>query len=274
MRGTLNSGDPAVIDWVTFVDPEDDSHLFRVNASFLTSTYRCLFGAGKCPGLMTKRVAYDDGCCHRGVTFMSEEDFDLVSKSVSELTPEDADNYEHIKNVGWYQTLNGTPYKTRKKNDRCIFQNRVDGPLGKPGCAFHHLQMRTNRTGIEVKPEICATVPLSIGWVEEEWYGVTVISAIDATDWGGDEDYVGWWCCDTPDAYLEGQGGDPVYLDMADALIHQMGQKGYDEMCRIFSERGYDKGERPPAKMPGEIRNEGRPLLPLMIAERSERFGN
>src|SRR5437868_5495321 len=36
------------IEWLTFPAPDDDGRQFRVNVSFLLSTYRCIYGQG-CP---------------------------------------------------------------------------------------------------------------------------------------------------------------------------------------------------------------------------------
>src|ERR1041385_5154837 len=99
------------VDWLTFPSPTDPEHQYRVNVSFLLSTYQCIFGQG-CPGMLNNGgPAPDLGCCSRGVTFIDEADFDHVSEMVERLTAEDSDNIEHIRASGWYlRSKGGKPY--------------------------------------------------------------------------------------------------------------------------------------------------------------------
>ena len=103
---------------------------YRVNVSFLLSNYECIFGCG-CQGSLNRRPDADYGCCERGVTFIDEDDFTHVAEMVDELTAEDCDNIDHIRNHGWYlSSRKGKPYKTRKLDHLCIFGNRTGGAGG------------------------------------------------------------------------------------------------------------------------------------------------
>lgn len=272
MRGTIHKPG-ATTEWLEFVDPEDPEMLFRVNVSFLTSGYNCIFGRG-CPGLLNRGVDYTRGCCERGVTFVNDEDYENIQKSVDMLTEEDCDNLEHVQEKGWaMKSPKGKPYKTKKVNGACIFRNTTPG---REGCAFHVLGMRVGVNPAELKPNICWTVPIrsEVDWDDRHDVFVHTISAWDADDWGGTDDdeeesgrgHMGYWCIDTPDAY---NGLQPMYQSHAYELTKLMGESGYNELCRLFKERGYDSGQRPVGKMPGEVRNEGRPMLPLLIEKRS-----
>jgi hypothetical protein len=258
------------IDWLTFPDPEDSTHRFRVNVSFLLSNYRCIFGCG-CPGLLNRRVAPDIACCERGVTFMDEDDFAHVADMVEQLTPEDCDHLEHIRTRGWYQARAGKPYKTRKLGGACIFSNRSSGAAGKPGCAFHHLAQRQGKHHSETKPFICWTVPLNFSEEEPEEPGgqrTTIVSAFTADAWGGSDDdeepdgrgHVGYWCVDTPDAY---RGTEPVYRSCEAELRKAIGDAAYERLAELLAQI-----ERPRFPMPGQVVNRGLPLIPRLVAER------
>lgn len=273
MRGSLNSG-LSELHWIEFFDPENELRKFRVNLTFVLSAYNCIYGQG-CPGLLNRGVQPDVACCERGVTFPDDEDFTNVENSVSQLTEEDCDNLDHVRNKGWYlRTPKGKPYKTRKLFDRCIFSNREGGPTGKPGCAFHHLAERTGQNMIDLKPFICWTNPVRFDETMESDVSVLTITAFDADDWGGTDDseepnghgYMGYWCIDTPDAY---NGKVPMYVSQEAELRKMMGDSGYVELCTLIEGMGLTTENRP-SKMPGEVKNDGRPLLPLLIEQRKD----
>lgn len=263
MRGTLLD---SPIDWLSFRGPSGQA--YQVNVSFLKSNYHCTFGQG-CPGLLNRYSdSHDLSCCERGVTFTNEEDFEHVKAVVSELTDEDTDNLAHIRDKGWYQEINGVPYKTRKLFDGCIFANREGGPAGKPGCAFHHLALRTGRDPIDMKPEVCWTLPLSLGqevkYEDASTETVLILSVHTADAWGGTNDgdledeahgYMGYWCIDTPDAYNNNR---PVYQSFEGELRKLMGDMDYEMMVQLVQ-------VRTATPMPGEVRNEGRPMIPLLV---------
>lgn len=258
------------LEWLTFPDAEDDTRQFRVNVSFLLSTYRCIFGMG-CPGLLNRPPQSDLGCCERGVTFDDDEDFEHVAEMTSRLTAADCDNVAHVHGRGWYVTSKrGRPYKTRQLGGRCIFANREDGPAGKAGCAFHHLAERTGRHPADTKPSICWSVPFNFSAEDPEEPGgreTTIISAFTADAWGGTNDdeepdgrgHMGWWCIDTPDAY---RGTSPVYVTMEYELRKRMGDASYECMVKLLR----DLAPRHP--MPGQRVNGGRPMLPLLVEQR------
>lgn len=259
------------MDWLSFPAPDDPDRLFRVNVSFLLSHYGCIWGGG-CPGLLNHSRDPEAACCERGVTFVDSDDFAHVSAKVDELTAEDCDNIEHVRAKGWYlRSRSGTPYKTRKLGGSCIFTNRAGGRAGKPGCAFHHLALRTGVHPSETKPFICWTLPLNFSHVESDEPGgptTMVVDAFTADAWGGtdnadEEDgrgHMGYWCIDTPDAY---RASRPVYRTFEIELRKAMGDAGYERMAELLDEAGE---RRHP--MPGERRNNGKPMIPLILAER------
>jgi hypothetical protein len=280
MRGAWSHGNTS-FDWVEFFDPEDQFKTYRVNMTFMMSPWGCLFGEG-CPGLLNRGVDYERGCCERGVTFMSEDDFNNVANSVTQLTAEDWDYHGQGYDDTWYLSRKGKPYITKKKDGRCIFSNRAErGKSGKSGCAFYSLAQRTGQNTVDLMPEIAWGVPI----MHDEEYDATreittiTITANDADDWGGEDErdasvqegetpHMGWWCMDTPDAFRP--ENPPFYIGYEKALRRLFGDSFYEGLLKEIALRGWDK-QRPVTRMPGEVVNEGRPLLPLLIKQAESR---
>ena len=240
------------VEWLTFPAPDDEHRQFRVNVSFLLSAYRCIFGCG-CPGIFNRGKPTDLGCCAQGVEFTDDEDYEHVAARVAELTLEDADHLVQIRDRGWYSTKQGAPFKTRKIGGACIFANREGGPTGKPGCAFHHLALRTGRHPADTKPEICWSVPLNFSdedAVEPGGRETTIVSAFTADAWGG---HLDWWCIDTPDAYT---ATEPVYQTFELELRKGMGDPGYDRMVELLRDI-----PAPRHPMPGQLAPKSLPLI-------------
>jgi hypothetical protein len=262
---------PGPVEWLTFPAPEDPDRQFRVNVSFLLSNYMCIFGQG-CPGSLNKRPDADYGCCERGVTFIDDDDFSHVAEMVGQLTAEDCDNIDHIRDKGWFlSSRSGKPYKTRKVGSLCIFGNRTGGAAGKSGCAFHHLAARQGKHHTETKPFICWSVPLNFSSedpVEPGGLETTIVSAFTADAWGGTDDdeeldglgHMGWWCIDTPDAY---RGTRPAYQTMEHELRKGMGDAAYERMAELL-----DGIERPRFPMPGQLVNRRLPMITQIVEQR------
>lgn len=237
---------PGPVEWLTFPDPGDERRQFRVNVSFLLSSYRCIFGRG-CPGVLDRRGCSDLGCCSHGVELVDERDAEHVAAMVEELTAEDADNVEQIRSKGWFHRKAGRPFKTRMLGRACIFANREGGPAGKPGCAFHHLALRTGRHPADTKPEICWSIPLNVGHeepIEPNGLETTVVTAFSADAWGGTID---WWCIDTPDAYGAPR---PVYRTFEYELRKAMGDSAYERMVELLDEIPAPRWPMPAQRLP------------------------
>jgi hypothetical protein len=220
------------VEWLTFPAPDDDERQFRVNVSFLLSNYRCIFGCG-CPGVLEGPPRTDLGCCAHGVEFTDGEDYRNVAAAVAELTAEDMDQVAMLEREGWLVRKQGRPFRTNLVGDACVFANRDGGPAGKPGCAFHHLALRTGRHPADTKPEICWSVPLNFSDEEPVEPGgreTTIVSAFTAAAWDG---HVGWWCIDTPEAYT---AAAPVYRTFEHELRKGMGDAGYERMVELLGE--------------------------------------
>jgi len=236
---------------MTFPAPDDEGRQFRVNVSFLLSNYRCIFGCG-CPSVADGPPQPDLGCCAHGVEFTDDDDFQDVADAVAQLTEADADNLPLIRKE-WYYANRGVPFKTSLVGDACVFANREGGPTGKPGCAFHHLALRTGRHPADTKPEICWSVPLNFSDEEPVEPGgreTTIVSAFSSDAWGGKAH---WWCIDTPDAYI---AREPVYLTFEYELRKMMGDASYERLVELLREI-----PAPRFPMPGQRAAKSLPLI-------------
>ena len=77
-------------EWVEFVDPEDPDGLYRIDLTWLVSTWTCIFGAGCC-GIVEGRD--DDGCCTHGAYFADKDDLNRVKAAARELMGQDFWSY-------------------------------------------------------------------------------------------------------------------------------------------------------------------------------------
>lgn len=260
-------------------DENDEYETWMVHVNFLLSNWSCIFGQG-CPGLTSSNESryHDDiGCCKMGAWFSDTEDYDRTVKMAAQLTDEDwdADKKKEAEKNGWaviYKRDDETGHlngKTRVVDQGCIFSNRSTGSVGstgKVGCAFHHLAERTNQQHVDVMPQVCWQLPLRYEY--NEGLAAHVITPWDVDGWGDtDEDgshdsIMCWWCVDSPEAYV---GDKAVFRSMEGELRRLMTDAVYEQMAVMLVERA--KQNVPPV-MPGSVRNDGRPMLPLLIGNR------
>jgi len=273
MLGCLPDAQPT--DVLELVDSEGS--VWRFNLSFMASNWKCLYGEG-CVGIHhvdSPTYTRDGGCCTKGAWFTDPEDVEHTQRMVSLLTDADWDIElrKYVEKHGWMVTLGGDKYdedgkviqvnrKTRVHDGICVFGNRIGGSTGKPGCAFHALAQRIETSHVHTKPEVCWQLPLRVEHNDE---GGKDITAWDRVQWGGvndgpegEQQWLNWWCIDSPDAYV---GAVPVYDYLREELIATCGQEVYDLLVEEMLKR--DGNYISP--MAGEVWNEGRPLLPLII---------
>lgn len=273
------------IDWLEVLIPGDDEHdnaVLRVHLNFMLSNWECIYGRG-CPGMFgvqSSMVVDDTGCCGQSFWFNGREDYQRVEARMAELTDEDwdAELRKHVNRNGWAIVYkDGDPEDDDDFNGKgkvydggCVFQNRNNGSTGKPGCAFHHLGERTGRRHVDVMPYVCWQLPLRF-WEEE--VGLWVLAPWDVDKWGEPTEeegthnaYCAWWCMDSPDAFI---GDNPVYKSLEDTIRETVGDEAYDLMVVAIEER--IAAGNTYANMPGATVNGGRPLLPLIVGNRTPR---
>jgi hypothetical protein len=218
--------------WVEFPDPADAAQMFRCDLTWLTSRYTCIFGRG-CPGIYAERP--HDGCCTLGAHFSDKDDEQRVRSFLPEL---DASIWQ-LRDVGtrrknaWVEKDEDGDRKTAVHDGACIFLNRP-GFEGGEGCALHVLAMRTGRTHVETKPDVCWQLPLRRLFREVELpdgteYTEVTITEYDRRGWGpGGHDF-DWYCSGNTDAHV---APDPLYVTSGPELVALMGQEGYDVLVQ------------------------------------------
>jgi len=123
-------------------------------------------------------------------------------------------------------------------------------------------------------PMVCHQLPLKFDEDDPDDDDVVLIGidAWDASRWNDDdptadhENWMRWWCVDVPEAY---SGSSALYVTMEDTLRGEMGDAAYEQMVSLIEE------QKPAvAPMPGSVRNDGRPLLPVLIGNRTPKRPN
>jgi hypothetical protein len=223
--------------WVEFPDPDEPiNHLYRLDLTWLTSNWTCIFGRG-CQGIYEDRP--DDGCCTQGAHFTDHDDEQRVRNWAKKLTKKSWQYYDEAQPARKNGALNviepdpdGEP-KTRVVDGACIFLNRP-GFAGGEGCSLHHLAESKGVHFVKTKPDVCWQLPIRRSYESiERPDGVTmtveVIGEFDRRGWGeGGADF-DWYCTSNSEAHI---GDEPVYLSNKAEFIEMMGKKGYAEMVR------------------------------------------
>jgi hypothetical protein len=226
-------------EWVEFVDPANAEHVIRADLTWLCSSWTCIFGRG-CHGVIEGRES--DGCCSHGAFFSDEADELRVLAQAEDLTAEDW----QLRAVGRKRGLvvkdsvgdDEDRRRTRTVDGACVFLNRPGFAAGE-GCALHVLAMRTGRSIVDTKPEVCWQLPQRR---EQEWVDrpdgtkvlVSSLSEFDRRGWGEGGHDLHWWCTSSPEAHI---GAQPVYASNRDEIVGLIGPAAYDELVRLADAR-------------------------------------
>jgi hypothetical protein len=232
--------------YAEFPNPEDDTEVFKVDLTWLTSRWECIFGRG-CPGIYADRP--DDGCCTLGAHFADRDDEKRVRKAVRRLTPALWQNYKEGKRNGWVEYEDESTVspgeepdrKTRVHNGACIFLNRPGFPGGY-GCALHHLAASEGIDFVETKPDVCWQLPIrrqfrEVTRTDGTEYTEVSIGEYTREGWGPGGHDLDWYCTANTEAHTAPQ---PVYLSNRAELVALMGEQGYQrlvELCEEFESR-------------------------------------
>ena len=72
-------------EWISFADPTED-RTWVIDATFLVSSWTCIFGRG-CQGVLEEdATALEQGCCSYGAHFLDDEDVATVEAAAARLT--------------------------------------------------------------------------------------------------------------------------------------------------------------------------------------------
>ena len=221
-------------EWISILNPEDSHDRYVFDVSFLLSSYTCIYGQG-CQGVHNDGVI---GCCALGAHYVDDEDREKVEAMVEVLGPEYMQYYKSARKKGVTVAMPDGETRTRVKDGGCIFLNRADWHAG-PGCAMHQYAWARGEHHMTYKPEVCWIVPLRREVEEDvaddgEDMWVTRITSYDRGGWGpGGADF-GWWCTESPEAYI---GDQPVYRSMEAELREMVGDDVFEELAEYLDAR-------------------------------------
>lgn len=221
-------------EWISFEDP-DELRTWMIDATFLRSSYKCIYGEG-CNGIHEESTPeLMQGCCSFGAHFLDADDLANVKRRVRRLQPRHWKNMPKAADKGWSTTNRAGETKTRVVNGACIFHN-PPGFEGGTGCALHIAAEEAGERHMDWKPQVCWQVPIRLeDHVEESGYVVSTIREWKRRDWGGGGDDFHWWCTESPDAFI---GKDPAYEFFREELTELMGRKAYETMVRLLARSG------------------------------------
>ncbi|AKK04676.1 hypothetical protein CMUST_01635 [Corynebacterium mustelae] len=235
--------------WFEFTNPDDETHVFSIDLTWLESHYSCQFGTSACRGIVADNAAV--GCCNHGAFLCDETDRDQLFDAVRRMPaaywqfrPASVDDYflacDQANDISlepwlvWDELDNdeGEPepaLKTALVDGACIFANRPGWSSG-TGCAIHQWALDSGEDLTVVKPEVCWQLPLRrLEAYEERADGVeilrTTITEYDRRGWGnGGEDF-DWYCTTAPDCHTN---TTPLWRSCEAELRALLGDAAYD----------------------------------------------
>jgi hypothetical protein len=215
-------------DWLSF-DHAGDTYLFDL--TFLTSSYRCIFGEG-CKGVLSEDATeLSQGCCSHGAHFADAADRHRVKRMARKLTDDQWQLREVAAELGGPVAKNSDgEWTTRVHDGACVFHNRNDFHRG-PGCALHVAALDAGENFLDWKPEVCWQVPLRLTHHTDE-VGHTTWTLRDwkRRDWGEGGQEFHWWCTETADAYRSER---TVLATMRDEIVALVGEPVYDRLVEL-----------------------------------------
>jgi hypothetical protein len=235
-------------EWVTIPIAGKERRRWEIDVTFMTSSWRCVFGQG-CQGVLTEPAPeLIHGCCSYGAHASDKADRRKIERLAEELTEDDWQFKKRGEKKGVWKPLGKGEWKTRLVDGACIFLNRPGFPTG-PGCALHQYAMRTGVHFSETKPTVCWQLPLR-AWDRDEDDGsvTSVLTEFAREGWGEGGEEFAWWCTEAPEAFT---GSEPVYKSMENELRLMLGDAIYEELAKYLDARM--AAPTPPVHHPAEV---------------------
>ena len=219
--------------WVEFNDPDNPAQRLRVDLTWLTSSWTCIFGSG-CRGI--DAAAPWAGCCTLGAHFTDDADVARVSAAAERLTDQTWQLRSRGvakaegKKVRWL-VADEEAHTTRVVDGACIFFNRP-GFAGGAGCALHYDAILRGEPPHTTKPDVCWQLPLrrtyrDVDLPDGTSYLEITITEYDRRGWGPGGHDLDWYCSGNTEAHV---GREPVFRSLRHELVELMGQGAYDEL--------------------------------------------
>ncbi|MBV1893835.1 MAG: hypothetical protein KUG57_07290 [Ilumatobacteraceae bacterium] len=222
-------------EWISFEDP-GEYRTWVFDATFLASSFTCIYGDG-CKGILDQPAPeLQQGCCSYGAHFGDNDDLENLESHAARLKPRHWQFHAKAKRKGFLSK--GDPDDegnsttvTRLVDDACIFLNRP-GFSGGTGCALHIAAVEAGERPLDWKPHVCWQVPIRLEHSTDESGHVTSrLREWKRRDWGEGGTEFGWWCTEEPEAFV---GAEPLYLSARDEIIELVGKSIYKQMVSLM----------------------------------------
>jgi len=221
-------------EWVSFDDP-NEARTWVVDVTFLSSSWRCIYGNG-CQGVLTGPAPeLMEGCCSYGAHLTGDEDVARVAAAAETLS---AAEWQFRTNgrrkTGVFKRDANGVTTTRLVEGACIFLNRPGHPGG-AGCALHRAALHRGVAPLELKPDVCWQLPLRReDTVAADGHVTSTLSEWGRRHWGAGGAEFHWWCTEAPEAF---SAGVPVYRSLRDEIVAMAGQEVYDLITAYLDSR-------------------------------------
>lgn len=219
-----------VHEWLSFEDPTEH-RTWMVDATFLRSSWTCIFGAG-CQGVLDADATFmEQGCCSHGAHFIDDADVQTVVAAVGRLRKRHWQFHQEGRRNGVLDTDDEGATTTRLVDDACIFLNRPGFAAG-AGCALHVAAVEAGERPLDWKPDVCWQLPLRLEHsTEDNGHVTSTLREWKRRDWGAGGEEFHWWCTDAPHAFV---GRRSVYAELRDEIVELVGVEVYDRIGELL----------------------------------------
>jgi hypothetical protein len=220
-------------EWVSFEDAEED-RTWVFDATFLLSSWTCIFGRG-CQGVLTGPAEeLVQGCCSYGAHFTGPDDVARVQAAAATLTADQWQFRAQGRRRGVVKVNPAGETVTRMVDGACVFLNRRSFARG-PGCALHVAAVDRGERPLDLKPDVCWQLPLRReDSVADDGHVTSTVRQWDRRNWGAGGLEFHWWCTEAPEAFT---GARPVYREMAGELAELVGHDAYARLAAYLEAR-------------------------------------
>ena len=237
---------PDIHEWISF-DEVDEQRTWVFDATYLRSNYTCIFGCG-CKGILDEPAPeLGLGCCNFGAHLVDDEDRKNLDEHVARLEPRHMQFHarRRTRKKGYLQPGDpdgdGNPTTLTRLVEHdgveaCIFLNRP-GFAGGAGCALHIAALEAGERphGLEAVGVLAGADPARTLDGRVRPPHVTA-PRVEAPRLGRGRADFGWWCTDTPDAFV---GAEPLYVSAKDDIVELVGARVYDQMVELLERPGW-----------------------------------
>ena len=224
---------------MSFDDPVEE-RTWVLDVTFLSSSWRCIYGDG-CQGVLTGPAPEQmEGCCSYGAHFTGEEDANRVAAAADTLSAEQWQfRTKGRRKSGVFKRDSNGALTTRLVDGACIFLNRPSHPGG-AGCALHRAALDRGVPPLELKPDVCWQLPLRReDNVAPDGHVTSTLGEWGRRHWGEGGAEFHWWCTEAPEAF---SGREPVYRSLRAEIVAMAGEQVYDLLAAYLESRSGRRG--------------------------------